>query len=642
MSPKFGQTDLIRLANIVREETGNEVSERNHSMLESRIRSRMMSLKLESLEDYWDHFKKNESSEREVLKGLLTTHHTFFFREFVHFEAVETWLETQAQALKSSGSNRKLQVWSAACSRGQEAYSLAMHLNDVALKRHGIDFQIFATDIDPESVAYARNAVYPLSEVNSIPHNFLAEHWKRGSGQVKDFAKIKDDLKAKVNFETLNLLSISQYPQRQFDLIFCRNVFIYFSPENVAKIATALSGKLHPRGLFVSGVSEPLHFKNWNFISIAPSCYQRPEATANPERREKREPRDSGVTQRTRPTVLSATPTQTAAFSYPSPTPSVASPYRVLCVDDSPTIQKLITKIFSQDPNCKGVDIANHGGEARDLLNRSTYQLITLDIHMPVVNGIEFLEKHYKRKVDPPVIMISSVNRSDIELATKSIRLGAFDYVEKPSMNQLEKSAGEILVKAKMAMRSGPETLTSQRNLDFDQSLAKKIVVPDASQCLRVIVSDMESVPDVFEIIRGQDHELRSPPTVVVYFGDEERIRLERHFVETSSRPVQSLKVSQILKPMVVYLVESQDMSQLFATIDQRMVSVQWLASKKIELPASLRSVQAQFLLDEKQQAQQSLLEAGLKLKFDDISPSTSFASLSLEFFAGVRKATAA
>lgn len=642
MTITFSRADLRRLAEIVRTETGNEVLERNYSMIESRMRSRLMQLGLQSLERYWSYFSDHEAEEREAIKSLLTTHHTFFFREFAHFEAIEVWLAVNEQKIKNEG--RPLRVWSAACSRGQEAYSLAMFLEDHAVSRRGINYQILGTDIDSESIAYAQNGVYPLNEVYSIPANYLSQHWKKGSGAIKDFAAIKKELKSKLQFQSLNLLSFQDYPKTNFDLIFCRNVFIYFSPENVAQIATKLSQNLSSHGLFVSGVSEPLRFTGWDFVSVGPSCYQRPSAqkeNLSPH------PQNIDLHQNVRPLrseSSSEAPTIPSSGIHQPPQSSArdhaGEKYRVLCVDDSPTIQKLMKKIFSQDPLCKAVDLANNGLEARKCLDQTKYQLITLDIHMPVVSGIEFLERLYQRKVDPPVLMISSVNRTDKDLATKSLGLGAFDYVEKPSMNQLDQSAGEIMIKAKMAMRSFDSGIDPMRRLNFDQSIAQQIVVPDASQSLRLLVGDQNSKDLVEHILKAEELELRSPPLAIIVSSNEDRRFFEKICLEISSRKVSHLKQPQLLKPMHHYLIESFDVDGLFANAHFKNLSIQILARKPTNLP-KVASSRTQYLLDETLLAKQTELEQVLRIRFNEVAPATSFCSLSLEFFTGAQRAVA-
>lgn len=617
--------DIERLVQIVQELTGNQVQEKNYSMLESRLRSRLIKLGLSNTREYWSYFAEHEHAERQVLQGLMTTHYTFFFREYAHFEALEQWIETEAPRLKArhAKDGTPLRLWSAACSRGQEAYSLAMFLQVGLTQRYGVPFEILGTDIDAESVEYARNGVYPIKEVNTIPHHFLT-FWKKGTGAIKDFAAVHPKLRERTKFDKQNLLELHTFPQSQkFDVIFARNVFIYFSEENVQKIALDLSNHLNENGLFISGISEPLRFDNWKLVSVGPSCYQKMP-----------------------PVDAKAAPAHVPGGAPASPPASIPPPqqarYHVLCVDDSPTIQTLIKKIFSEDPLCEKVSVANNGKEAREKLDNGKYDLITLDIHMPIMGGVEFLETQYRKKVDPPVLMVSSVNRTDVDLATKSLALGAFDYVEKPAMNNLKKSVDEILTKAKMALRSRHQIEAVVNAEEFDKSISQKIVVPDASICLRWVRGASTHAHLIEAVIKGQGHEYRSP-ALVVCVPDDLATGMESLVLGWTQRTVSRIRPGDhFLKPNQIYICPESLESAAVEKLKVNNLSLQLLAEPKGDLKHFARFQDTQVLVDESiaPTAQNILTRSGLIVS--DITPATSFASLSLEYFAKLRKAKAA
>ena len=273
----FARADLQRLAVIIREVTGNNIQEKNFSMVESRIRSHMIRLNIETIEQYWAYYNANEMQERMTLQSLMTTHHTFFFRERVHFEVLEKWLENESTFLVERFKKTKapVKVWSSACSRGQEVYSLAMFLEFALYKKHGVPFEIIGTDIDAESISYAKNGVYPIKEVNAIPKSYLNGYWKKGTGPIKEFAAVHPNLKTKTKFKVLNILDLKENASNEkYDIIFCRNLFIYFAEESIHATAKKLAQRISQRGLLITGISEPLHFAGWNYESIGPSCYQ--------------------------------------------------------------------------------------------------------------------------------------------------------------------------------------------------------------------------------------------------------------------------------------------------------------------------------------------------------------------------------
>jgi chemotaxis protein methyltransferase CheR len=641
--------DLERLKVIVREETGNQVEEKNHSMLISRIRGRLSKLGIETMDDYWSFFASKEIEEREVLRGLMTTHYTFFFREYVHFEKLREWIHANSERIKQrySATKEPLRVWSAACSRGQEVYSLACFLELESKDRLGVPYEILGTDIDSESVRYARNGVYPIKEVNTIPSMYLSRFWRRGTGQVKDFAAAHPLVKERATFDVVNLLALGKWkPDARFDVIFCRNVFIYFSEENVRAAARELARRLDPHGLIISGLSEPIRFAGWDLQTVGPSCYSMVNWTApieaSPVVRDTGSDRSPAESSRSTPHL------QVVARAE-------ESKYRVLVVDDSTTIQLLMKKIFSQDPLCKEVVIANNGREANEKLSGGQFDLITLDIHMPEVNGIEFLERYYNAKSHPPVVMVSSVNRSDIELATKSIQLGAFDYVEKPSMNALQKSATEILTKTKMALRSrsAPQAAPT---LEFDRQIAQRIVVPDASTCLRIALVDLsrDACQRSLEwIVRGQDKEYRSPALLVINTSKDDKSENQAQILSWSSRSVLPLRTaSQFLRPNTVYISHISNARDIISQARADSVSLQLLQNHHdlgeggvFDRDLYARFTNIQILIDEtfvsETPQEKTRLEHRLGRRVSDWCPATSFASISLEFFANLRKAAA-
>jgi CheY-like chemotaxis protein len=415
-----------------------------------------------------------------------------------------------------------------------------------------------------------------------------------------------------------NLLEPETFPASKFDVIFARNVFIYFSENNVKKIALSLANKLENHGLLISGVSEPLRFDEWKLSVIAPSSYVFESAPAK------------AMTTDARPSPIpSVKPDQVAA----------SAKYSVLCVDDSPTIQLLIKKIYSSDPNCELLEIANNGQEARVKLNQKKFDVITLDIHMPVMGGIEFLETQYKPNIDPPVIMVSSVNRTDIDLATKSLKLGAFDYVEKPAMNNLQKSIDEILTKTRMAIKSAKTVLVTTKNEEFEDSIGQKIVVPDASTCLRWISLGMASLSDIEPILNGADKELRSPP-LVICLPDNRVAGFESLASSWTERPLSMLnEPKNFLKPNSVYFCSESQLPDLVKALKSRSVSLQVLGETQASLAAFKSFPSLQVLVHEPNAPAVSISVKQAGLGVSDITPCTSFVSLSLEYFANLRKA---
>lgn len=419
---------IKQVSKVVSEMAGIQLGDKQRSMVESRLRSRMLKIKVESFESYLSYLNKNMESESLALLSLLTTHHTFFFREFNHFEfLVNKGLKKFVDAARKRP-DRTIRIWSAACSKGQEVYSLAMFFN-FHLKHMApdVNFEIWGTDVDAASVKIAKNGVYKTEELRQSPAMYLEGNWIRGTGDVQNFSKAKDHLLKNCKFETANLLNVDNFVKgKSFDLIFCRNVFIYFSPEQIIEITKKLSSHLEPEGFLVLGVSESLHGLPLKLDPVGPSIYQHKQV------------------------VEKAPVSKTAIPATVKPAPAVAPerPLEVLCIDDSPSIHALLGKILVAEQGIKITAKASNGREALEILKTKKFDAITLDMHMPELDGLGFLTEYKARNV--PIVILSSVNRDDPSIAQKALALGANDYIEKPSLENLAQASNEIRFKLKV------------------------------------------------------------------------------------------------------------------------------------------------------------------------------------------------
>ncbi len=410
-----------RVSKIVSEMAGIQLGEKQAPMVENRLKSRMIRLQIDSFDEYLQYLNANKESESQALISLMTTHHTFFFREFTQFEyLLNKGLSRLAQKAKSRG-DKTIRIWSAACSRGQEVYSLAMffkfHLMHMA---PDVRFEIWGTDIDPDSVKIAQNAVYKTDELRQSPAMYLEGNWARGAGNVQDFSKAKNELVKHCHFSTANLLNCASFLEKKtFDLIFCRNVFIYFNPDQISQITQSFLKHLDPDGFIFLGVSETLNGLKLDVESAGPSVYQI-----------KRK--------------IQAVP---STSQRPEIKPAPEKIFEVLSIDDSPVIHALIAKVLAPEFGFKVTATAKNGREALEILKTKKFDAITLDMHMPELDGVGFLKEYKDRSI--PIVILSSVNRDDMSIAQKALSLGASDYVEKPSLENLTQAGNEIRFKIK-------------------------------------------------------------------------------------------------------------------------------------------------------------------------------------------------
>lgn len=443
----LGSDSIKEIAKIVSDIAGIQLGEKQYPMVESRLKSRIAKMGLGSAGEYLSYLKQNNETETEALLSLLTTHHTFFFREFAHFEYILNHQLKNLIAAAEKRKDKKIKVWSAACSRGQEVYSLAMffsfHLKAIAPH---IDFEIWGTDVDPESVETAKNGVYKSSDLNQSPAMYVADHWMQGKNEVKNFSKIKDSLRSKCKFATLNLVKTEAFAAAEkFDLILCRNVFIYFTMEQVKSISEKFLEKLHPHGSLILGVSESLQGLKLPVMTSGLSVYQKASATSS----------DLA----SKPAALSAEKKAYVEACKPAPV-QAPRPLNILCVDDSKTIHALMKNILTKEHGFIIKHHAMNGAEALKLLETEKYDAITLDLHMPIVDGMGVLSQ---RKDKTPVVIVSSINREDESIARQAMKLGALDYVQKPTMDNLVHSGNEIRAKLKSVFKLSGGNLTEPK-----------------------------------------------------------------------------------------------------------------------------------------------------------------------------------
>lgn len=622
MKINLKKPDIIRLAKIVEEETGNQIPEKKFSILESRIWRHLNRLGIKTIKEYWDYFHVHERLERDFLISLMTTHHTYFFRESTQFDSLQNWIDEESSRLKERflKTKKPVRVWSAACSRGQEVYSLAMFLEFNLFKKYQIPFEVIGTDIDLESINHAKNGVYMLPEVNVVPRLYLTSCWRRGVGPIENFVAVHPSLRAKTSFETLNLFNIADWKYaNNFDIIFCRNVFIYFSEEGVRKVTSALVKKLEQGGMLATGISEPLRLTELE--AVGPSCYKK--RIVNEEKRN-----------------YAANVIDLKSIDLKVHKPEQ---YRVLCVDDSLTIQQIIKKIFSSDPLCVGVDIAKNGQEARNKLNISKYDVITLDIHMPEVDGIEFLEKLYNKKSDPPVIMISSVSREDLDLASRSMSLGAFDYVEKPALNGLQKSTEELLNKTKMALKFAKDTALQNLPLSYESSISRKTTIHRPDDCVRLMIASSRSKEKLRKIIKGLENEFNSPAILVFWGQPASAANFESELKLWTKKPVTAYDTQMPqLKVNSIYFTIGSSNPCLLPNLNAQFLSLQILEALDINPWFFKNRRNIQVLIDEDLSDYCKTFQRQSGIRASDIVPATSFATISNEFFAQIRKVMAA
>jgi len=233
--------------------SGLHFEKRNIRMLERGLVSRMTALRIGSFSDYFDYLCKNMERRQELQKllQLLTVGETFFFRYHAHFDALCRCVLPQ---LTGTAPQKKLRIWSAGCSTGEEPYSIAMAIMESIPQWKSLDIKIVATDINSRSLSRAREGVYNAWKVRVTENHYLEKYFKR----IGESYVVRDEVKSLVEFSYHNLQAPSPSPGETFDVIFCRNVMIYFANATTRRLVESFAAALHKGGYLFLGHSETL------------------------------------------------------------------------------------------------------------------------------------------------------------------------------------------------------------------------------------------------------------------------------------------------------------------------------------------------------------------------------------------------
>ena len=244
----FSDADYRRLQKMIFDYAGISLNSNKKPMAYSRLTKRLRQLELASFSDYLDFVESSGDDEHVRFINALTTNLTAFFREAHHFPILVEHLQAIAAPTPRV-------VWSAACSTGEEPYSIAMAVIE-AFATAAPPVRIIASDLDTEALATAARGVYPMEKLASLSPQRLKKFFLKGTGAQAGFARIRPEVKRMVDFRQVNLHEGPWHIEAPLAAIFCRNVMIYFNKETQAKILARFAPLLRPHGLLFAGHSE--------------------------------------------------------------------------------------------------------------------------------------------------------------------------------------------------------------------------------------------------------------------------------------------------------------------------------------------------------------------------------------------------
>ena len=272
--PKLTTSQFNQLSKYIYENFGIKMPPIKKTMLESRLQKRLRATGLYSFEEYLDFVfsKKEEKAELIHMVDVVTTNKTEFFREPRHFDLMEN--EILPEITQGRASSNTIKIWSAGCSSGEEPYTIAFLMEDF-VKNKGLTYSIMASDLSSEILQKAMNGVYKMDKIMAIPLETKKKYLLKSKDKSNPTVRIVPEIRKKVNFFRLNFMDDKYLVDDDLDIIFCRNVIIYFDRQTQEKVIRKLVSKLKPGGYLLIGHSESLSQMNLGIQPIIPTVFKK-------------------------------------------------------------------------------------------------------------------------------------------------------------------------------------------------------------------------------------------------------------------------------------------------------------------------------------------------------------------------------
>ena len=261
----FSSTDFERVRKLIYQHAGISLSPVKQDMVYSRLARRLRATGKNTFGEYLDMLERGGSDEWERFVNSLTTNLTSFFREPHHFPIF-------AEHLKKMGTRRPIRVWCSAASTGEEPYSIAITVLET-FGANASHVSIFASDLDTSVLEIAQKGVYPTERVEKLSPDRLKRFFLRGTGNQDGYVSVRPELRRLIEFQRVNLLEPNWPVRGPLDIIFCRNVMIYFDKPTQYKILSRFAPMMQPDGLMMAGHSESFLHAADLFKSLGKTVY---------------------------------------------------------------------------------------------------------------------------------------------------------------------------------------------------------------------------------------------------------------------------------------------------------------------------------------------------------------------------------
>ena len=270
---EMNSNDFIKFSTLINDLIGIHMPEKKRYMLQSRLQRRVRELKFETYNQYYNYLKTIDGYKKEIkiFINMVTTNKTHFFREKKHFDFLENYLLPEFLEKQEGVFN----IWSAACSSGEEPYTMSMVLDQFKISNNKLNFQIYASDISTEVLNKAQKGIYRLDIINPIPDKLLSKYFLSGNDSGNFYYKVKNFIRSKIKFSRQNLINDHYTIPNNLDVVFCRNVLIYFEKDVKIQIINKLLTHLKPGGYLFLGHTETVFGMNLPVESVVPSVYRK-------------------------------------------------------------------------------------------------------------------------------------------------------------------------------------------------------------------------------------------------------------------------------------------------------------------------------------------------------------------------------
>ncbi len=274
----IGDPEFEYIKDLIYKQAGIFLAPHKKIMVQSRLNTRLRSLNIASYEEYVNLLKKDQkfaAAEMQELINRLTTNKTDFFRENHHFEFLRDVFFPALEKASQSGGPKSLRIWCSASSTGEEPYSLAISVYDFFQNKPGWNLKIIASDIDTAVLKTAGEGVYRSERLDPVSEALKAKHFIKTTNGEQTFYEAKAHLKALVEFKQINLLNYPFPIKEKMDIIFCRNVVIYFDKGTQKTLFQHFDEQLKPLGYLVLGHSETMFGISDRFKFLGHTIYQK-------------------------------------------------------------------------------------------------------------------------------------------------------------------------------------------------------------------------------------------------------------------------------------------------------------------------------------------------------------------------------